>query len=205
MRNYRREMDRIAEEALKSGRRPRVLLHACCAPCFSGCFESLLPWADLTVLFYNPNMDSEEEYRRRAKELERLVKEAALPVEVVVEPYDSHIFYETVKGYENLPEGGERCFRCYELRLREAAAMAVKVKADFFTSTLSLSPLKKAERINEIGEKVGQEYGIRHLPSDFKKKDGFKRSIELSKEYGLYRQDYCGCVFSYRKDLETAG
>ncbi len=195
-RNYRIEMEKIASDALESKKRPAVLLHVCCAPCFSGCFECLLPWAGVTAFFYNPNMDSLEEYEKRASELRRFIKEAGLSMQVIIEDYDPASFFKAVKGYEGCAEGGERCELCYELRLRKTAEYAVKYGFDFFTTTLTLSPLKSAEKLNRIGERLAIEYGVRHLPSDFKKRDGYKRSIELSKEYGLYRQNYCGCGFS---------
>ncbi len=200
-RNYRREMDALVASLPPDSPRPKVLLHVCCAPCFSGCIESLTDWADVTLLFYNPNMDTAEEYRKRAVELRRFCADARLPVEVVIEEYDPKPFYNMARGLENVPEGGERCFKCYELRMREAALYARDHGFDYFTTTLTLSPLKNADKINNIGEMLGSIYGVRHLPSDFKKKDGYKRSIELSKEYNLYRQNYCGCVYSRRDVL----
>ena len=200
-RNYRREMDALVASLPPDSPRPKVLLHVCCAPCFSGCIESLIDWADVTLLFYNPNMDTAEEYRKRAVELRRFCADAHLPVEVVIEDYDPKPFYNMARGLENVPEGGERCFKCYELRMREAALYARDHGFDYFTTTLTLSPLKNADKINDIGEMLVSIYGVRHLPSDFKKKDGYKRSIELSKEYNLYRQNYCGCVYSRRDVL----
>lgn len=200
-RNYRREMDALVASLPPDSPRPKVLLHVCCAPCFSGCIESLIDWADVTLLFYNPNMDTAEEYRKRAVELRRFCADAHLPVEVVIEDYDPKPFYNMARGLENVPEGGERCFKCYELRMREAALYARDHGFDYFTTTLTLSPLKNADKINDIGEMLGSIYGVKHLPSDFKKKDGYKRSIELSKEYNLYRQNYCGCVYSRRDVL----
>ncbi len=194
-------MDELVAALPPEGPRPKVLLHVCCAPCFSGCIESLADWADITLLFYNPNMDTAEEYRKRAVELRRFCIDAKLPVEVVVEDFDPKPFYDLARGLENVPEGGERCFKCYELRMREAAIYARDNGFDYFTTTLTLSPLKNAAKINDIGEMLGAVYGVKHLPSDFKKKDGYKRSIELSKEYNLYRQNYCGCVYSRRDAL----
>ncbi len=166
--------------------------------------EYLCSYFDITLLFYNPNMDNREEYDKRKNELLRLVREAGFPVKVEVLEHDPENFYENVKGLENEPEGGKRCFICYELRLRRAAMYASDNGFDYFTTTLSISPLKNAEKINEIGQKLAEEYGIRHLPSDFKKKNGYLRSIELSKEYGLYRQDYCGCVYSKAESKRRA-
>lgn len=206
-RNYRREMEEIAEmfknsaETENSGLRPRILLHTCCAPCFSGSIDCLTDWADVTALFYNPNINSEEEYNRRAFELKRFVKEAYPEVSVIIRTYDPSSFYRTVRGLENVPEGGVRCDKCFALRLRETALYAKENGFDYFTTTLTLSPLKNLERINRIGEVIGNDVGVRHLPSDFKKKDGVKRSLEQSERYSLYRQDYCGCVYSMRDDI----
>ncbi len=206
-RNFRLEMERIAgmfkesTETEGGSLKPRILLHVCCAPCFSGSIESLTDWADVTAFFFNPNINSEEEYDRRAAELKRFIKEASLNVPLIVRKYDPAYFYKTVRGLENVPEGGVRCDKCFALRLRETAAFAKEKGFDFFTTTLTLSPLKNAERIVRIGEVIGNDLKISYLPSDFKKKDGFKRSIELSKEYGLYRQDYCGCVYSMRDEI----
>lgn len=199
-RNFSKEMDELIAKLDPSAPKPKLLLHACCAPCSSGCLERLVPYFDVTIFFYNPNMDSEEEYVKRATELRRFVKEAALPVDVIVCKYNSAPFYEMARGLENVPEGGARCFKCYELRMRETAKVAVENGFDYFTTTLSISPLKNSQKINEIGERLGNFFEVRHLPSDFKKKDGYKRSIELSREYGLYRQNYCGCVYSKRNE-----
>ena len=200
-RNYQRELDQIIGRAQEEGIRPKLLLHVCCAPCSSYCMEYLTKYFDITLLFYNPNMDSAEEYDKRKDELLRLIKEAGFPVKAVIRDYEPEVFYESVKGHESDPEGGERCFICYELRMREAAEFAAEGGYDFFTTSLSISPYKNAEKINEIGERLGQKYGVRHLVSDFKKRDGYKRSIELSEQYHLYRQDYCGCVYSRRTTL----
>ena len=200
-RNYQRELDQIIGRAQEEGIRPKLLLHVCCAPCSSYCMEYLTKYFDITLLFYNPNMDSAREYDKRKDELLRLIKEAGFPVKAVIRDYEPEVFYESVKGHESDPEGGERCFICYELRMREAAEFAAEGGYDFFTTSLSISPYKNAEKINEIGERLGQKYGVRHLVSDFKKRDGYKRSIELSEQYHLYRQDYCGCVYSRRTTL----
>ena len=195
-RNFSRECENILAELKENGKKPRLLLHACCAPCSSYCLEYLEPFFDITVFFYNPNMDTKEEFVRRSAELERFIDSSKMNVKVTIERYAPQEFYNAVRGLEAEPEGGERCFKCYELRLRASAAYAGKNSFDYFTTTLSISPHKNAAVLNEIGERLGFEYGVRFLPSDFKKKDGFKRSIELSMQYGLYRQNYCGCVYS---------
>lgn len=197
-RNYQKELDGIISDNEKRGVRPTLLLHVCCAPCSSYVQEYLSEHFDITLLFYNPNMDSVKEYERRSMEVERLVKEAGFPSKVVIEPYDPESFKALSKGHEEDPEGGARCHACYELRMREAAGYAAEHGFDYYTTTLSISPYKRADWINEIGERLAQEYGVVHLPSDFKKKDGYKRSVELSEQYGLYRQDYCGCIWSMR-------
>lgn len=198
-RDFQRELDGIIKENEKSGLRPKLLLHVCCAPCSSYCMEYLTKYFDMTLLFYNPNMDCREEYEKRRDELSRLVREALFPVKVEIMPYEPEEFFEAVKGLEDIPEGGKRCFACYELRMRQAAEYAARNGFDLFTTSLSISPMKNAEKINEIGERLAAEYGVKHLPSDFKKRNGYKRSIELSREYDLYRQDYCGCIFSKKE------
>ena len=205
-RNYQQELDAVlkqisTQEEFKE-RRASLFLHSCCAPCSSYVLEYLSPYFSITDFFYNPNITDEAEYRKRAAELQRLIssmqKNGALkgPVAFVEGRYDPGAWLDMVRGMEDLPEGGERCFACYEMRMRESARMAAEGGFDFFTTSLSISPLKNAQKINEIGERLAAEYGVRHLPSDFKKKNGYKRSIELSREYDLYRQNYCGCVFS---------
>lgn len=198
-RDFQRELDGIIKENEESGQRPKLLLHVCCAPCSSYCMEYLTKYFDMTLLFYNPNMDCREEYEKRRDELSRLVREALFPVKVEIMPYEPEEFFEAVKGLEDIPEGGKRCFACYELRMRQAAEYAARNGFDLFTTSLSISPMKNAEKINEIGERLAAEYGVKHLPSDFKKRNGYKRSIELSREYDLYRQDYCGCIFSKKE------
>lgn len=203
--NYQRELDKIIEENQKTGIRPSLLLHACCAPCSSYCLEYLAEYFDITVLFYNPNLYPEEEYDKRAKEEEKLIgrmneklSESGREIKLTVSDFDSHEFYDKIKGLENCKEGGERCLKCFELRLEKAAEYAKKNNFDYFTTTLTISPLKNAEALNQTGERAGKKFSVKHLPSDFKKKGGYQRSIVLSKEYGLYRQNYCGCVFSLR-------
>ena len=198
--NYQRQLELLL--ARLGGRRPRLLLHACCAPCSSYVLEALTPYFDITVDYYNPNIDTAEEYAHRAAEMRRFAAQAAelsAPVEVLVAPYAPEEFYAAARGMENLPEGGARCWACYRLRLAHAAQLAAAGGYDYFCTTLSISPHKNAQKLNEIGRETAARYGVAWLPSDFKKKDGFKRSTQLSAEYGMYRQDYCGCVFSKRE------
>ena len=203
-RNYQRELDQLLEHTQKEEKVPRLFLHSCCAPCSSYVLEYLSQYFEITVFFYNPNISLEEEYRKRVAEIQRLVAEMSFthPVHIMEVTYDPQIFYEMARGLERVPEGGKRCFKCYRLRMEEAAKLAKGGNYDYFTTTLSISPLKNAEKINEIGEALAEIYGVKHLPSDFKKKNGYKRSIELSHDYGLYRQNYCGCVFSKREQEE---
>ena len=207
-RNYQKELDKVLE-GLEY--RPSLLLHSCCGPCSSYVLTYLTRYFDITVLYFNPNIYPPEEFDKRAREQERLIKalnrdlrlaDGVVDIKFLAGDYDPDVFFGMAKGLENVPEGGERCFKCYELRMREAAAMAKEGGYDYFTTTLSISPLKNAGKINEIGEQLEKEYGVRHLPSDFKKKEGYKQSIELSKKYDLYRQDYCGCVYS-REERDT--
>lgn len=204
-RNYSGELEKIMENPANKGK--HLFLHSCCAPCSSSVLEYLRSFFRITVFYFNPNITGEEEYAKRVAEQKRLIGEMnrqreqtvlkeGYPIEIVEGEYRKECFFDSVKGLENCKEGGERCFVCYELRLRETALLAKAAGADYFTTTLSVSPLKNAGKINEIGERLGKEYEIAHLPSDFKKKNGYRRSVELSKEYGLYRQDYCGCIFS---------
>lgn len=177
---------------------PTLLIHACCAPCSSYVIEYLSQYFHINILYYNPNITDKTEYDYRLSEEERLINELKVKHKVTLIPgrYEPERYLEAVKGLEGEPEGGKRCEVCFELRLREAAEKCRETGADYFLTTLTISPLKNAEKINEIGEKVAEEYGVKYLPSDFKKKNGYKRSIELSREYDLYRQNYCGCVFS---------
>ncbi len=204
MRNFQKELEKIIEENEKNGSVPSLLLHSCCAPCSSYCLEYLSSHFKITVLYYNPNLYPAEEYDRRVGEQKKLI--AALPVKYPVSlaeiKGDPNDFYSAVKGLEHIKEGGERCFACFKLRLEKAAKYAKENGFDFFATTLTISPLKNAQKLNEIGENAGKKFGVRHLPSDFKKRNGFFRSVELSKIYGLYRQDYCGCVFSKREREE---
>lgn len=198
--NYRIEQEKILK-GFDGERPPRLLLHSCCAPCSSAVLEFLSQYMEITVFYFNPNIFPEEEFLHRISEQKRLIGELPCknPVKFTERGWQSERFYEAVRGLEDIPEGGERCFACYRLRLEETAKLAAAEGFDWFTTTLSVSPYKNAEKLNEIGEELGEKYGVRHLPSDFKKKDGYKRSIELSAEYGLYRQNYCGCVYSQRE------
>ena len=228
VRNYQKELDQIIEKisAAETGA-PTLFLHSCCAPCSSYVLEYLRKYFRITVFYFNPNITEDAEYRKRVAEQKRLIAAynerliewvdtdtvndaggQSACAEVIEGDYEPSRFFEIAKGLESCPEGGERCFACYELRLRETAKRAKAGQYDYFTTTLSISPLKNAAKLNEIGEKLAAEFGVAWLPSDFKKKDGYKRSIELSKEYDLYRQDYCGCVYSRaerdrRKKLDT--
>ena len=213
VRNYQKELDKIIEKlGVAAGCAPTLFLHSCCAPCSSYVLEYLRQYFRITVFYYNPNITEDAEYRKRVAEQKRLIesynkeltesvesRQSGYLIQVIEGDYEPRHFYEIAKGLEQCPEGGERCFACYELRLRETAMRAQTGGFDYFTTTLSISPLKNAAKLNEIGERLAQEYDIPWLPSDFKKRDGYKRSIELSREYDLYRQDYCGCVYSRRE------
>lgn len=198
--NYQKKLDELIEKLQKDNAKPTLLLHACCAPCSSYCLEYLSKTFDITVLFYNPNIESEDEYNKRVNELIRFIDECKSieGVNLEILDYDNSEFYDAVEGMEDYEEGGVRCFKCYELRLRKTAEYAQENDFEYITTTLTISPHKKADKINEIGLKVAEEYGLKYLLSDFKKNDGFKRSIELSNEYDLYRQSFCGCEFSKR-------
>lgn len=198
--NYQKELDALIQN-IPEGTVPSLFLHSCCAPCSSYVLEYLSGYFKITDYYYNPNIQPQEEYGRRAQELRKLIESQPhrYPVRFVEGPYEPQKFFDAVRGLEDIPEGGDRCFACYELRMRESARLAAEGGFDYFTTTLSISPLKNAARINEIGERLAAEYGVKHLPSDFKKKNGYKRSVELSAQYDLYRQDYCGCVFSRRE------
>ncbi|NLO09065.1 MAG: epoxyqueuosine reductase QueH [Clostridiales bacterium] len=200
--NYQLELDKIIRgiEVERGTKVPSLLIHSCCAPCSSYVLEYLSDYFAITVYYYNPNIYPEGEYTRRFKEQEDLVKSMSLknPVLFVGGKYEPKKYYEQIKGHENDYEGGDRCSICYRMRLEEAAKVASEGGYEFFTTTLTISPHKNASKLNEIGEELASIYGVLFLPSDFKKRNGYKRSIELSNEYGLYRQDYCGCIFSKR-------
>lgn len=198
--NYQKELDKLIERLSKEGQVPKLLLHSCCAPCSSYVLEYLSNYFEITVFYYNPNIFPENEYTKRILEQQTLISDMKVkhPVSFLAGNYDRDRFFQIAEGLEHLREGGERCFKCYELRLEEAAKIAQDAGFDYFTTTLSISPLKNADKLNEIGTRLADKYGVQYLQSDFKKKNGYKRSIELSNEYGLYRQDYCGCEYSFR-------
>ena len=198
--NYQLVLDRITEEIKKSGVRPSLFLHACCAPCSSYVLEYLTEFFDITLFFYNPNISPAEENELRFSELKRLVYEMGLceKVKLLQGNYQPEKFIKSSVGLEHLSEGGARCAKCYELRLDETARLAAEGDYDYFCTTLSISPHKNAEWINSIGQAMAEKYGAVWLPSDFKKRGGYKRSCELSVEYGLYRQNFCGCEYSRR-------
>lgn len=200
MENLQKALEKIIEENKKKGVKPSLLLHACCAPCSSYCIEYLHEHFNISLLFYNPNIYPVEEYSYRAEELRRLVREMELDIPVIEVENDTESFYALAKGREDVKEGGVRCFDCYRLRLEKTAVLAKEKGFDYFTTTLSISPLKNAQKLREIGLELEEKYGVKNLPSDFKKKEGYKRSTELSAKYKLYRQNYCGCEFSVRKD-----
>ena len=202
--NYSLLLDKAIAELAREGKRPSLLLHACCAPCSSYVLEYLSGFFDITLFFFNPNISPEEEYSFRLRELERLIGEMPLPegIKVMNGRYCPEEFYAMAKGLEDMPEGGSRCHGCYRLRLAETARTALENGFDYFTTTLSISPYKNAQWLNTIGNEEGERYGVSYLFSDFKKKNGYKRSCELSEQYGLYRQDYCGCEFS-KKEAES--
>ncbi len=196
--NYQIQLDKLI--ASLGDKVPTLLLHSCCAPCSSYVIEYLSQYFSITVFYYNPNISPEEEYRFRSSEQKRLIAEMPVkyPVTYIDEEYDSRQFFDAVKGLENEPEGGRRCEKCFELRLGRTIQLAKEMGFDYAATTLSISPLKNAQLLNEIGKRLSEKQGVNWLGSDFKKKGGYKRSTELSKEYGLYRQNYCGCVFSKR-------
>lgn len=217
--NYSRMLDQKLQKIREENEKPTLLLHSCCAPCSSYVLEYLREYFRITVFYYNPNITAGSEYEYRLREEKRLIEAynrqvesqdfegmhstpLAMKIEILEAPYDPERYLEAVKGYEDCPEGGDRCGICFEMRLRETAKAAAENGFDYFTTTLTISPLKNAARLNEIGERAALESGVSFLPSDFKKKNGYKRSIELSREFSLYRQNFCGCAFS-RRDKQT--
>lgn len=202
--NYQKELDCLIQNLVKENKVPTLFLHSCCAPCSSYVLEYLSQYFRITIFFYNPNIYPSEEYSRRVAEQKELISKMKVihEIEFLEGKYSIEEFYDMAKGLENEKEGGIRCFKCYELRLKEAAIIGRQKGYDYFTTTLSISPHKNAQKLNEIGKKLSEENNIKYLYSDFKKKEGYKRSIELSKQYNLYRQDYCGCVFSKNQRME---
>ena len=200
--NYQKILDKTIEQHVSRNETPSLLLHACCAPCSSYVLEYLSQFFKITLFYYNPNITEETEYRKRTAEAKRLISEmpAKNPVSFMEGKYDPESFFEMAKGLEDIPEGGERCFKCYRLRIAEAADIAKQSGFDYFTTTLSNSPLKNAQKLNEIGGEEAQRVGVPYLFSDFKKREGYKRSIQLSAQYNLYRQNYCGCIYSKKSE-----
>lgn len=200
--NYQKLLDKILDDIKNAGKRPKLLVHSCCAPCSSYVLEYLSDYFDITVLYYNPNIFPKEEYEKRKSEQIRFINENfpseqnSKHVKFMDCDYEYKKYTAAVRGLENEPEGGRRCAECFRLRLSKTAELAKRGGFDFFVTTLSISPLKNAGVINKIGFETGEKYGILYLPSDFKKREGYKRSIELSAQYGLYRQNFCGCVYS---------
>ena len=198
MTNYQKLLDRTIEEITAQKRIPSLLLHSCCAPCSSYVLEYLSEYFRITVFYFNPNITSREEYEKRIAEQKRLISllPAKNPLDFIEGEYCPEEFFELAKGLESAPEGGERCFKCYRQRIARAADYAKEKGFDYFTTTLSVSPHKNAEKLNEIGGEEAKRTGVPYLFSDFKKREGYKRSIALSAQYGLYRQSYCGCIYS---------
>ncbi len=200
-RNYELEMEQVIGRLSKENKVPSLLLHSCCAPCSSSVVERLSDFFHITVFYYNPNLYPDEEYTHRAHEQQVFLSNfpAKYPISFLEGVFEKERFHELVRGMESFPEGGARCTVCYRLRLAETAKKAKELGFDYFTTTLSVSPKKDAVRLNAIGEELAAAYGVTYLTSDFKKKNGYLRSCELSREYGIYRQDYCGCEYSYRE------
>lgn len=200
--NYQKELDKIIEQNKREDILPSLLLHSCCAPCSSYTIEYLSNYFKITILYYNPNISPQEEYEKRKAEQIRLIHSMHLKnkVDFMDCDYNYNDFLNIANGYEHCPEGGERCFRCYELRLDKTARLASDENFDYFCTTLSISPLKNSQKINQIGFDIEKKYNVKWLPSDFKKKEGYKRSIELSRQYNLYRQNFCGCTYSKQQN-----
>ncbi len=209
--NYDLLMEKEIEKIQKLEKKPKLLLHSCCAPCSCAVIEYLLKYFHITVFFYNPNITFEDEYTKRLEEQKKYLEERNYPIEVIEGRYSPREdFFEKVKGLEKAKEGGERCFSCYGLRLEETALKAKELEFDYFSTALSISPMKNSQWINELGESLGEKYQVKFLNGDFKKKNRYAQSVNISKEYNLYRQDYCGCVFSkmereeYKKIKESS-
>lgn len=199
--NYQLELEHMIDKMQREGKVPTLLLHSCCAPCSSYVIEYLSQFFHITVFYYNPNIYPDEEYVKRVKEQKEFIQRfpTVYPVNFIEGDFEKDAFYEMAKGLEQVKEGGERCFGCYRLRLEKTAKLAAERGFDYFTTTLSISPLKNAAKLNEIGLQLEEQFGVLYLLSDFKKRNGYKRSVEISREYEMYRQDYCGCVFSMRE------
>ncbi len=199
--NYNNVMLDMIDKIKSSGKTPKLLLHSCCAPCSSHVISTLTPYFDITILYYNPNIEPQEEYEKRKQEEIRFIN--GFPhqnkINIIDCDYDNDKYHEVISGLEDEREGGPRCFKCYYLRLEKTAIEAKKGQYDYFGTTLTVSPFKNSQKLNEIGSELESIYDIKYLYSDFKKKNGYKRSIELSKQYNLYRQDYCGCIYSQKE------
>lgn len=204
MENYQIKMEQIIQDNIKCEKVPTLLLQACCAPCSSAVLERIADYFKITILYYNPNISDSGEYQKRLNEIIKFIShlKTKYPIEVLSGRYEPKEFFDAVRGYEHLKEGSERCFRCYRLRLEETAKLAKEKGYDYFGTTLSISPYKNSQKLNEIGEELQNIYQTSYLYADFKKKNGYQRSIELSLKYGLYRQDYCGCVYSKKEREE---
>ena len=201
--NYQKELDKIIKKHQEAGERPSLLLHSCCAPCSSYVLDYLKQYFNITLFYYNPNITDEQEYQKRIQEVKRLLQEMRLSDITVLEgDYKPEQFFAMAKKWPGEKEGGKRCYDCYRMRSEETAALAAQKGYDYFTTTLSISPHKNAVWLNELSKEAGQRYHTACLPADFKKKNGYKRSIELSAQYNLYRQDYCGCIFSRQEREE---
>ena len=200
--NYQLKLDKEIESL--HGERPELLLHSCCGPCSSYVLEYLTQYYKVTLLWYNPNIWPPEENDKRLHYQRKIINALGLKedVSIVIPDYDHDRYLQMVSGLESEPEGGLRCTECFRMRLKEAAEAAERLGIGLYCTTLTVSPHKNAEKINTLGEEIGREHGVRFLPSDFKKRNGYKRSIELSREYDLYRQDYCGCEFAWRGERE---
>lgn len=198
--NYQKELDLILKN-IDIENPPKLLIHSCCGPCSSYILEYLSNYFKIVLFYYNPNIYPQEEYFKRLDEQKQIINKinSINKIELIEGEYDTKKYYKVIKGMENMREGSQRCFNCYEFRLIEAAKICKEFNMDYFVTTLSISPYKNAEKINEIGNRIGEEFGVKYLSSDFKKKGGYQRSIVLSKEWNLYRQDYCGCVFSKKE------
>lgn len=205
--NYQVELDKIIKENQRAHRVPSLLLHSCCGPCSSYVLEYLSQYFYITVFYYNPNIYPEEEYWFRVDEQEKLIQKlsAPYPIRFVSGQYETKKYYTSIQGLRQEKEGGDRCKACYDLRLTEAAHLAKENNFDYFTTTLSISPHKNSQVLNEIGLRIASQYGVAYLPSDFKKRGGYQRSVELSKQFDMYRQDYCGCLFSMKEAQDRGG
>ena len=197
--NYDRRMQALMEQLKQEGKRPRLLLHCCCAPCSTAVLTRLADCFDITVFYYNPNIDTAEEHDLRARELQSFIRDSGLALYAVIIPWEPKLYYESVRGLEGEKEGGKRCEVCFGLRLDRTARYTAEHGYDLFTTTLTISPMKSAPLLNRIGEEAAERAGAAFLNSDFKKRGGYLLSTQLSREYGIYRQDYCGCVFSKRE------